>query len=257
MSEFNTEDYIPTIDAILKVSELTEVTVKKIRKALEALFGEDFTEHKKEINKAILERFYELSDENEKKEDEYSGLSDREKMKKKINDLEKENRILSAQLNQGLRSQNVKDSISKRRGKHAAPSRKPPPGLRKPTMKKKKGTKTVGGSFNMKVQTTPELAEFFGIQDGIARTEAVKRLWEHIKENDLQDPQDKREIICDDKMRPVFGDRINMFAMTKVLMANFLPEKKTEGDGSVSGTPSHEKELDTGDNGGDNDKVSQ
>jgi upstream activation factor subunit UAF30 len=36
-------------------------------------------------------------------------------------------------------------------------------------------------------------------------------LWAYIKGNDLQDPQDKRYILCDDKMMEVFGEpRVHM-----------------------------------------------
>jgi hypothetical protein len=46
----------------------------------------------------------------------------------------------------------------------------------------------------------------------------VKHLWEYIKGNDLQNPSNKREIMCDDGLRGVFGcDKIDMFRMNKVL----------------------------------------
>ena len=46
----------------------------------------------------------------------------------------------------------------------------------------------------------------------------VKKLWQHIKGKDLQDPANKKEIICDEGMKSVFNvDRINMFQMNKVL----------------------------------------
>lgn len=51
------------------------------------------------------------------------------------------------------------------------------------------------------------------------RTEVTKKLWVYIKENNLQDENDKRTIVPDDKLAAVFGgkDPINMFAMTKVV----------------------------------------
>jgi len=52
----------------------------------------------------------------------------------------------------------------------------------------------------------------------VTRPEAVKKLWEYIKAHNLQDPQDKRTIVADDKLRAVLGqDRIGMFAMAGVL----------------------------------------
>jgi len=46
----------------------------------------------------------------------------------------------------------------------------------------------------------------------------VKKIWEHVKERDLQDPSDKRQIRCDDPMRAVFRqERVHMFTMNKLL----------------------------------------
>jgi upstream activation factor subunit UAF30 len=43
-------------------------------------------------------------------------------------------------------------------------------------------------------------------------------VWDHIKKNNLQNPENKREIIADDKLEPVFGSkRLNMFQMTKAI----------------------------------------
>lgn len=52
----------------------------------------------------------------------------------------------------------------------------------------------------------------------------VKKLWEHIKGNDLQDPSDKRQIICDDKMHAVFKQsRVDMFKMNKEIGNHLYP----------------------------------
>jgi hypothetical protein len=39
----------------------------------------------------------------------------------------------------------------------------------------------------------------------VARTEVVKKLWDYIKAHNLQDPKDKRAIVADAKLLPVFG----------------------------------------------------
>jgi DNA topoisomerase-3 len=52
----------------------------------------------------------------------------------------------------------------------------------------------------------------------VARPAAVKKLWEYIKAHNLQDPQDKRSIVADDKLRAVFGkDRAGMFELAGLL----------------------------------------
>ena len=48
----------------------------------------------------------------------------------------------------------------------------------------------------------------------VARTEVIKKLWDYIRANGLQDAADKRKINADDKLRPVFGkDQVNMFEL--------------------------------------------
>ncbi len=54
--------------------------------------------------------------------------------------------------------------------------------------------------------------------DAVARTEALKKLWDYIKAHNLQDPQDKRTIVADDKLRAVLGkDRAGMFELTGLI----------------------------------------
>lgn len=55
----------------------------------------------------------------------------------------------------------------------------------------------------------------------MSRPQTVKRIWAYIKENKLQDPNDGRHIICDDKLRAVFKtDKVHMFTMNKLLGQN-------------------------------------
>lgn len=51
------------------------------------------------------------------------------------------------------------------------------------------------------------------------RTEVVKKLWEYIRKNGLQDQTNKRNINADAKLKPVFGGKaqVNMFEMTKLV----------------------------------------
>ncbi len=64
---------------------------------------------------------------------------------------------------------------------------------------------------------SPELAKVVGSAP-LPRPEVVSKIWEYIKKHDLQNPENKREIIADDTLRPVFGkDRVTMFEMNKHL----------------------------------------
>lgn len=85
--------------------------------------------------------------------------------------------------------------------------------------KTKKTTKRRAGSggLNAPLILSPVLGEFLGAKE-MSRTQIVKQLWEYIKENDLQDPSDKRFILSDSKLKHVFGiDRFSGFSMNKLL----------------------------------------
>jgi chromatin remodeling complex protein RSC6 len=49
------------------------------------------------------------------------------------------------------------------------------------------------------------------------RTEVVKRLWDYIRKNGLQDTKEKRNINADENLQRVFGGKkqVSMFEMTK------------------------------------------
>ena len=53
----------------------------------------------------------------------------------------------------------------------------------------------------------------------IARSEVVSKMWDYIKKNNLQNPKNKREILADAKLKPIFGgrDKVSMFEMNKHL----------------------------------------
>ncbi|KAL8928224.1 MAG: hypothetical protein Q9208_001934 [Pyrenodesmia sp. 3 TL-2023] len=55
----------------------------------------------------------------------------------------------------------------------------------------------------------------------LSRPQTVKRIWEYVRAHDLQEPNDKRWIRCDDAMKAVFkAERVNMFTMNKLLAQN-------------------------------------
>uniref|UniRef100_J3LT23 DM2 domain-containing protein n=1 Tax=Oryza brachyantha TaxID=4533 RepID=J3LT23_ORYBR len=57
----------------------------------------------------------------------------------------------------------------------------------------------------------------------IPRTEALKRLWAYIKQHNLQDPADKKVIVCDDKLKVLFGqERVGFLEVAKLLNPHFV-----------------------------------
>src|SRR6476469_3213630 len=75
-----------------------------------------------------------------------------------------------------------------------------------------------GGGLARPVQPSPELAAITGSAP-LPRSQVVSKVWDHIRRNNLQNPQNKREILADDKLKKVFGgkDRVSMFEMNKHL----------------------------------------
>ena len=52
----------------------------------------------------------------------------------------------------------------------------------------------------------------------VARTEVIKKLWDYIKANNLQDAANKRAINADAKLKPVFGkDQVTMFELAGIV----------------------------------------
>lgn len=73
------------------------------------------------------------------------------------------------------------------------------------------------GALGKPLTPSPELAAVVGAEP-LARTAVVSKLWDYIKAHELQDPADKRGIIADDTLRPIFGaDRVTMFDLSKVI----------------------------------------
>jgi len=99
-----------------------------------------------------------------------------------------------------------------------------------------------GSGFNAPVQLSSALAEFMGVLQ-MPRAQVTKRIWEYIKAESLQNPHDKREILCQKRLVPLFGSRksINMFKMTAALsthmksMADLTPASTRPTTASKSG----------------------
>lgn len=59
-----------------------------------------------------------------------------------------------------------------------------------------------------------QLAAVVGTEP-LPRTDVIKRLWDYIKAHKLQNPANKRNILCDAKLRAVMGkEEVTMFEMT-------------------------------------------
>lgn len=80
-----------------------------------------------------------------------------------------------------------------------------------------KATKAAKAPRAGSLQPSAQLAAIIG-PGPFGRGEVMKKLWDYIKANNLQDPQDKRTIVADAKLRPVLGaDRVGMFKLAGIV----------------------------------------
>jgi len=84
------------------------------------------------------------------------------------------------------------------------------------------------GGFHKQYALSHQLADLVG-ESQLSRPQVVKKIWEYIKERDLQDPSDKRQILCDERMQLVFKtDKVHMFTMNKILGKQLYPIENEE-----------------------------
>ncbi|CAI9759073.1 unnamed protein product [Fraxinus pennsylvanica] len=94
-----------------------------------------------------------------------------------------------------------------------------------PTGRKRRGG---SGGVNKLCAVSPELQTIVG-QPTLPRIEIVKQLWAYIRKNNLQDPNNKRKIICNEELRLVFEtDCTDIFKMNKLLAKHIIPLEPTK-----------------------------
>jgi chromatin remodeling complex protein RSC6 len=83
-------------------------------------------------------------------------------------------------------------------------------------MTEAKAAKKPNSALMKPLQPSDELAAVVGSAP-LPRTEVVSKVWDYIKSNNLQNPENKREILADAKLQAVFGgkSKVSMFEMNK------------------------------------------
>jgi chromatin remodeling complex protein RSC6 len=92
---------------------------------------------------------------------------------------------------------------------------------RKPGRATAKGKSGGSPGLTRPVQPDAKLAVVVGVRP-LPRTQVVKKMWDYVKAEGLQDRKNRRMINADDKLLPIFGGRrkISMFDMAKVISAH-------------------------------------
>lgn len=101
--------------------------------------------------------------------------------------------------------------------KKAAPKKA---AAKKAAAPKKKTARKPNAAFMAPLMPTDKLANVVGNKP-MPRTEIVKKVWDYIKKNNLQDSKNKRMINADDKLKALFGKaQISMFELAKIVNDN-------------------------------------
>lgn len=194
----------------LRNSDLTTTTTGIVRRQLEEDFGIDLSNKKAFIREQVdvyLQSRVDKAEENEEEADEGEGNED-EEAGVKSEEVEEEGEEEEEE------EEGEDDDEGTSNGKAVAKRR---------SKKQKTEVKRKGGGFTKLCSLSPELQKFVGVPE-LARTEVVKQLWAYIREKNLQDPSDRRTIICDDTLHGLFRvDRIGMFQMNKALTKHIWP----------------------------------
>lgn len=178
-------------------------------------------------------------------------------------ELERQDALMAARL---LKS-NLKGPVT--RGGNKKPS------TRKKVQKegKKKRKPTTNNPFNQEMYLSQEVQNLLGV-DSLSRPKLVKQIWAYIKDNNLQNPQDGRQIICDDKLYKVFKksmlrqrdlfffffeeqllteqENVGIFEMNK-LISSHLYKKDEMSDGKGGKKPAVKTEMDEVESKADDD----
>ncbi|CAI0375442.1 unnamed protein product, partial [Linum tenue] len=203
-------ELIGRLREFLKNSDLETTTNTIVRRKLEEDFGVNLSDKKgfirEQVDLFLQSQFEEQAAEvvgDNGYEEEGSAADDRESRVQDGDEVEEDEE----------EEEETVGRSSKRKTRAKGRSRKQP----------EEGKKSAGGGFTKLCRLSPQLEEFLGAPE-MARTEVVKQLWVYIKEKELQDPSNKRNILCDEPLRTIFCvDSINMFEMNKALTKHIWP----------------------------------
>ncbi|KAG0567939.1 hypothetical protein M758_7G170700 [Ceratodon purpureus] len=231
------------LTAVLENADLNTTTTTAIRLQLQSDLGVDLSEKKAFIREQVdlyLQR--QSQGEGEGEEDgvgEDAGAGDEEEEEDDENgdgeDEEDENETTRTSRSSKTRGEPDSKRMQAKIDRAIKASKEP---------KEKKKRAGGGGGLTKACALSPELQVIIG-ESELPRTQVVKQLWVYIREHNLQDPGDKRKIICDDALRNLLGtNSTDMFKMNKLLSKHIWP---LDNGGAVAAAKSRDRDTDTED----------
>ncbi|CAK9872303.1 unnamed protein product [Sphagnum jensenii] len=213
-------DIVRRLTSVLKTADLATTTTTAIRQHLEHELGVDLSDKKVFIRQQVDLYLQQQEQEDKEKEEEEEAQGEEEEEEQQeeqeqeqqqqdeVDDYGKQTATTRSDSKQRLVAK-----IGHNASKESSPKEK----------KKRTGGSGGAGGLNKLCSLSPELQAVVG-ETELPRTQVVKLLWAYIRENGLQDPENRRKIICNDVLRILFNtDSTDMFKMNKLLSKHIWP----------------------------------
>ncbi|KAI9310273.1 SWIB/MDM2 domain-containing protein [Dichotomocladium elegans] len=220
-------EFQPRIFEILRQSDLDTITTKAVRSQLQLESGTSLDIHKKALNALITDCYNIVSQE---REAAASSSSSEEELPLKTT-------AAAASTIATPKKDSVKKVAPKRQAEKPKKVMKP----KKP--RQQDPEKRERNNFTKTWVLSDDLAAVTG-QPELSRPSVVKHVWQYIKEHNLQDPERKTHIFCDDKLKKIFDNESYMSTFTmnkyfgKHLLRPAVVDDSTQPSTAASPVPS-------------------
>lgn len=208
---------------IINEADLETCSAKSVRKGLEAELQVSLDEHKDKINEVINEAIL-------------NRLSKEEGHREKIKDHQDHCSTTFNGTNEDqdedLDDEELARRLQEAENAYTRPSRRAAAKVKGKKLVRKESSKprnTTNNPFNKLFLLSKPLSKLVGAKE-MSRPQVVKRIWAYVKEHNLQDPKDRRILVCDELMLPVMKKpKISCFAMNKILSDHLIHMEDTVG----------------------------
>lgn len=210
MAEVPASELRKAISEMLVGANLDVLSSKKIRLQLEAKYGIDFTDRKKEIDGLVMDLISEDKEPEKPKESAQQNGAASSKSTAESSSSDDDDEQDDEELARKLQDEEFKSrsrAVKKSRPAKKEVTKKAPkaPGVKREN------------AYSRKCALSAELAAVVGAEE-MPRSAVVKKMWSIVRERNLFDPSNKQFAICDDQLMKVFGHkRVRMFGMMKYL----------------------------------------
>ncbi|KAL5181471.1 Upstream activation factor subunit UAF30 [Glycine soja] len=232
-------ELIGRLREFLRSSDLNTTTTATVRRQLEADFGIDLSDRKAFIREQV-DLF--LQTEHNQPQQEERQNDDVEEQEEDAPNNPEQSQPSDSKEETDEEEEGEEEEDKPEQAKNAKKNKGRSNKLGDEVVKKR------GGGFCKLCSLSPQLQEFMEAPE-MARTEVVKQLWVYIREKNLQDPNNRRNIICDERLRSLFNvNSINMFQMNKALSKHIWP-LESDDVVQVKSTPKEKQKKQERDDG--------